>query len=411
MTPQHLPLAQHRDTNVRMVTYGNIWSNWHGVRLSKRDIGWLFGVSPSRLTGWKQTEARVSIALSSTPGSVLRTTDVVLGTTELEQLVVAQSTLRLARTAALRLTRREMWVRERARLAGEMVRAAMLARAAGPERRGQWVSWADAVLARAAVASHQTAQETPGTAIATNGSGHAGRPASVEPGASESVGREVWDKRRLRGAERARVFAELRAARVARASKQGGGTTGGVVGAPGPPKRRASARVYSPPLQTLKVAGVLDAQSDSAQGGPGQDRGIGGSSPVGACPIVASKSSPKGCETASHDRTMGRHRPPVHAPAWKFQQFDGSYFKPTPGRPKSVKQEVLAAPMESLPADFVFPSPPVASVLDASVALTYTEVMVDEPVPVVVDGKCPECGMRLQRGWCGRCRVRWAAKE
>ncbi len=217
------------------------------MRLSKRDIGWLFGVSPSRLTGWKQTEARAFIALSSSPASVLGTTDVVLGTTELEQLVVAQSTLRLARTAALRLTRREMRVRERARLAGEMVRAAMLARAAGPERRGQWASWADAALARAAAASHQAAQETTGTSIATNGSGRAGDAASVEPGASEGLELGVWDKRRLRGEERAMVYAELRAARVARASKHGGCDDGRGGGCPGTPKTEGERSCVLPP--------------------------------------------------------------------------------------------------------------------------------------------------------------------
>ncbi len=306
--------------------------------------------------------------------------------TELELLLAQQTPRMLARIAAHRVARLRARLAMRAKLAGELLRVGQVA------HPGKRFSWRDAALAAVAQSARQTQQEPPGEAIATNGSGHAGELASVEPGASEGL-----DKRRLRGAERARVFAELRAARVARGTTLGVGGTGGGVGPPAPPKQRASACVYLGPLETLKVSSVLDAQLDSAQGGL---HGRFGDAASAGRPGVA-------CAVSGGHGHAGEAGPGGVAPTARFmgQRHDGSYFKPTPGRPKSVRQQVLAAPMESLPADFVFP-PPVEHVLDASVALTYTEVMVDEPTPVVVDGKCPECGMRLQRGWCGRCRVR-----
>ncbi len=351
-------------------------------RLSNRDVTRVFGCPIGKLRGGKPGVARVPLALSLLPES--------LSVTDIELLAVHQTPSMLAKVAAMRVARLRARMAMRAKLAGELLRVGQVA------HPGKRFSWRDAALAAVAQSAHPAAQETPGTSIATNGSGRAGDAASVEPGASESVGREVWDKRRLRGAERARVFAELRAARVVRGTTQGGGGTGGGAGAPVPPKRRASARVYSPPLENPTNTSVLDAQSDSAQGGShGHAGGVASASGPG---VVGSVSGGRG--------HVGEAEPGTTSPVMRlrFQRHDGSYFKPTTGRPKSVKQEVLAAPMEELPADFVFPPPP--SVLDVKVTREYTEVMVDEPAPVVVDGKCPECGMRLQRGWCGRCRVR-----
>lgn len=484
------------------------------------------GVSPSRLAGWKRQGTRVSIAFSSPPGSALpatnhqpRTTEHVPGhctvdVTELELLLARQSPRMLAKIASHRLARLRDRLAVRARTAGELLRVGRLVH---PAKR---FSMADAALARVAALAHSGA---------TNGSdtGPDSETAGTHALAQGARSGEVLDKRRLRGAERVRVFGELRALRLEREALQGavrgatgvvrgGTTTGGVhggrwVGTRAGGKAEVNQLGVVPPstnFQTPEVyltpgtegVGSQVCQSCSGLGsisdrpaGSGSARAIGtdtdcsrivtagqeATAPTGphgysrtvpfppacACFTGATTQDASGSTTCSLEprpttwptgqqrgglpagKTTGtasgltantvtrstpttRSRTPMaqgsvgpaasgkkrpSASAEKSARWvtapGGRRYQPDPSRPKSVRQQVLEAEVEELPADFVFPPPPVASVLDASVGLTYTEVMVDEPVPVVADGKCPDCDMRLQRGWCGRCRVRWPVGE
>jgi len=269
----------------------------------------------------------------------------LLGTTDIELLATMQVPQRLARVAALRIERQRARAAERARLALDLLEAGKLA---SPGKR---FSMRDAALARAG---------------ATNGSDMG--PDSESPGnanlAQAGERGEVLDKRRLRGAERARVFAELRARREARevargvgdvrgAQKQGVVAGAGGVGVPGGGKVGPDLLCVATPPTKIPSSRVCltgrPAPAHSALGDAGERQ------------VTSRGGSPM-------DASDGLLAPGSQA-----------------SKPKPYMQLNSATKL-----------PP--GVLDTAVTLTDTGGM--------AEARCPECEMRLQRGWCGRCRVR-----
>lgn len=166
--------------------------------------------------------------------------------------------------------------------------------------------------------------------------------------------------------------------------------------------------MYSLPPQNPTTASVLDASSVPASQDP--PVAVTGSFDRPGAPRTSALSAVAGEVVQAPPPEVFRQEHPVVLPV-------GRMFKRYVRRPKrpewrkkgeggrfvsQAERELMEEPEQ---ADAVAEAP---SVLDERVGLTYTEVMVDEAPVVVTDGKCPGCGMRLQRGWCGRCRVRYA---
>src|SRR6187549_4075202 len=136
------------------------WPSWHchgplchtvTMRgLNSKAVSWLFGVRGADLPGYTQLRRRALSALPSpAAGSVLPTTNYVLGTTDIELLAAHQTPARIAKVALLRAARRAQRDRDRAEMAQRLLDAAKLA------QPGKRFSMADAGLARAAAGVEQ----------------------------------------------------------------------------------------------------------------------------------------------------------------------------------------------------------------------------------------------------------------
>jgi len=163
-----------------MVTYGTIVPV---QRFSTRDLKDLTGVNVRDLSGWRSGIASNSAAISRTyeptPHNQLPSTEHVplprttLSRTELDVLLAQQTPYRIAAMAARRLERQREREAERARIAGQLLRANL-------STPGKRFSMADAALAR----------------VATSG--------------SDEDAVVFVDKRRLRGDTRAAEYARLK---------------------------------------------------------------------------------------------------------------------------------------------------------------------------------------------------------
>lgn len=362
-------------------------TEWHNVTLNRRDLGRITGVYASRLRDWSPRKGSTSLALS--PASVLSTTDV-------EALLVRQTPYRLARIAAHRIARHRARLAERAEVARLLLEAARLT--ADP-RRGGRVSMAEAALVRVA------AEASAGATSGSDSGPDSLEVADVVPGANGEVGQGgvldagIPDGRKTRrGPERTAEAARKRglgalpastlgnraraAERVAqqggRSSKQGGAQGEGVGVPGGGQSGRGDVCVYSRPLETRSQVSVLDATPGSAQGGShanrrdrqlGADDSTGGPGIVGAVPDGLEKMAGRGPESSGGDAkaAVADYREPL------------------------VLQELLSRN-------------PAPGVLDIFTANPYSKLVA--PNPDVSDERCDECGTRLQRRWCGRCRVR-----
>jgi len=130
------------------------------------DVGRVFGARPTKLAGYERL--RASALASGSPGLTLD---------QLEYLAAHQTPYRIGKAAAARLERQRERAAERARIAGELLRASLLS------HPGKRFSMGDAALARLA-------------AGATNG--------------SDEDAVVFVDKRKLRGEAKRAEYARLK---------------------------------------------------------------------------------------------------------------------------------------------------------------------------------------------------------